>query len=219
MADDKRRRNKTPSSSSSPVDSVDSGLQSGLGVPTSTSSGVSLTRSPQTNSDIPTTSERRPFASSSYKSRYSQESLSKSQNKPTRRKSIFVEELNFQPIPDVHTVTSTSAIGSIQALNTQHPPIPHSRNSLSYSNSPLSVNPSKAKESYIMQLPIQPIRFSVLLLVLVAFTTVSLSISAEGDLDGLLRRVPGDDVMEKRQGMMMQPIRHDCQTRIRCSKH
>ncbi|KAK6535962.1 hypothetical protein TWF281_000211 [Arthrobotrys megalospora] len=139
---------------------------------------------------------KKPFTSSSYRSRFSNNppSIPKGYSRPKKRQSIFTEELDSDfPSDDV---TSTNSNIASSKNSSRQPSI-------------LSVNPLKAKESYIMQLPVQPFRISIILLFLVAFTTISLSTSAEADLDALLlKRVPGEEsVVERREASIAPSFR------------
>ncbi|KAF3904082.1 hypothetical protein ABW21_db0209731 [Orbilia brochopaga] len=138
----------------------------------------------------PGTASRRPLTDPAYRHRYvAGASLPK---KPGRRESVFVEDLDA-------AITSPATVAAgINSLTTPPP----SRSPGAIQQYIHSVNPLGTKESYIMQLPILPSRFSILLFLLVACSTISLSTSAEHDLDGLLKRVPGaEGVVERREGI------------------
>ncbi|KAJ6259988.1 hypothetical protein Dda_5632 [Drechslerella dactyloides] len=139
----------------------------------------------------PDTASRRPPTDPAYRSRYAAGgSQPRGQKKPGRRESVFIENLDG-------AVTASASIN----INTTVPPPPSSPSPLPHhSYRTHSINPLGSKESYIMQLPILPSRFSILLFLLVACSTISLSTSAEHDLDGLLKRVPGaEGVVERRE--------------------
>ncbi|KAK6508965.1 hypothetical protein TWF481_003732 [Arthrobotrys musiformis] len=157
---------------------------------------------------------KKPFTSSSYRSRFSNpnsssnsSSSSSSSNIPSgysapkKRRSVFIEQLGS-------TTTDQSP-----SDNASIAPSPSKRNTREISrttNTILSINPLGRKDSYMMHLPFQPLRISILLLLLVTFTTISLSASAESDLDSLLlKRVPGEaeGVVERREASIAPSFR------------
>ncbi|EWC43907.1 hypothetical protein DRE_01259 [Drechslerella stenobrocha 248] len=154
---------------------------------------------------------RRPFTDPAYRSRYSDGcgSLSRASRRPVRRESVFVEQLDV-----VATATAPNGANHVTSHLSSTPassPFHHRNLNLHNLHRPslLAINPVKAKESYIMQLPVHPSRFSLLVLFLVACSTISLSTSAERDLDGLLKHVPGagEGVVERREASVAPSFR------------
>ncbi|RVD81164.1 uncharacterized protein DFL_009039 [Arthrobotrys flagrans] len=145
---------------------------------------------------------KKPFTPSSYRSRFSNPTSNSNPNNtntsippghptPKKRRSIFIEQLDSstdQIPPNNAPIISSSSPKNPRRITPQ---------------TILSINPLSQKDSYMMHLPLQPLRISILLFLLVTFTTISLSTSAESDLDSLLlKRVPGEDqgVVERREG-------------------
>ncbi|KAK6343924.1 hypothetical protein TWF696_007577 [Orbilia brochopaga] len=162
--------------------------------PSSPSASASSTAVP-----APDTASRRPPTDPAYRSRYAaggsqpRSQRSNSRKKPGRRESVFIEDLD---------AAITSPVTVAAGINSVTPPAAATSppNSIHHSHHILSINSLGTKESYIMQLPVQPSRFTILLFFLVACSTISLSTSAEHDLDGLLKRVPGaEGVVERRE--------------------
>ncbi|KAK6516250.1 hypothetical protein TWF506_006159 [Arthrobotrys conoides] len=163
---------------------------------------------------------KKPFTPSSYRSRYSTSSSTSSSpsssnsstsippgySAPKKRRSIFVEQLDSTDLDHQHHHYQPNA--SITSSSSQ-PPTKNRRSRSSSSSSSkrrrhpiLSINPIGQKDTYIMNLPFEPLRISILIFLLVSFTTISLSTSAGSDLDGLLlkRMVPGGEgVVERRE--------------------
>ncbi|KAF3940289.1 hypothetical protein ABW19_dt0210281 [Dactylella cylindrospora] len=209
MADPNRRRNKIPPSSSkvdppSSSHSQSSTIESSASKDIAKSSGVSVAS--QTNNNRNSGSRtKKPFTDSSYKSRFSDDQLSsETLKRPIRRRSIFVEELDLDLDLDITNTDINPTSAGTESITNSNNHIPNSNTA----HPILAIHPYKVKESYIMQLPIQPFRFSLLLLLLVAFTTISLSTSAERDLDGLLNRMPAEEiVVEKREASIAPSFR------------
>ncbi|KAK6362748.1 hypothetical protein TWF730_000203 [Orbilia blumenaviensis] len=147
---------------------------------------------------------KKPFTSSSYRSRFSNtntgpnspSSIPPGYSAPKKRRSIFIEQLDSDPIqPDATASPSIAPKKQGKRSPTTSP-----------SSQILSINPLGQKDSYMMHLPLQPLRISILLLILVAFTTISLSTSIESDLDSLLlKRVPGEDAVVERREASIAP--------------
>ncbi|EPS35769.1 hypothetical protein H072_10757 [Dactylellina haptotyla CBS 200.50] len=227
MADSSRRMpSSTPTASSNRSDSSSASapstaISTGVSIPSSrTNDNNKTNRSNPSQSGGSSISDppKKPFTDSSYRSRYSDAgSLPRGYKKPVKRRSIFIEDLESELDPTVlppsitrpdttsgrsSRHTSSTGASVAPASNSIYPPPPPSVSRLPI----YAINPSKSKESYIMQLPVQPFRLSVLLLLLVAWTTISLSVSAERDLDGLLMRVPGEEgIVERREGNTNPP--------------
>ncbi|KAK6538307.1 hypothetical protein TWF694_011187 [Orbilia ellipsospora] len=231
--------NRSKSSFSKSIAST--ATSSGVQLPPSLSSSSTARTNHLGDSDriIPDPSKK-PFTDDSYRSRFADEgSLPKGYKRPVKRRSIFIEELDaadldptalshLPPPPTSistsgstrsrHTTTSTTANSNNTAAaadsRTRTPNSTNNISSIPLNSHIYAINPSKSKESYIMQIPLQPFRLSVLVLILVAFTTISLSVSAEGDLDGLLKRVPGEEgIVERREGTHT-PTTHRLKSRI-----
>ncbi|KAF3914609.1 hypothetical protein AA313_de0200643 [Arthrobotrys entomopaga] len=200
---------------------------------TATSSGVQLpssstsrTNNNNNNRDTDTSdvrsgsisdSSKKPFTDDSYRSRFANEgSIPKGYKRPVKRKSIFIEELDAADLdpailPHPPSITISGSTGSRHTTTAtttdsqdQTPNVTNHTSSIPFNSHIYAINPAKSKESYVMQIPLQPFRLSILVLILVAFTTISLSVSAEGDLDGLLKRVPGEEgIVERREGKLL----------------
>ncbi|KAK6357600.1 hypothetical protein TWF718_001908 [Orbilia javanica] len=150
---------------------------------------------------------KKPFTSSSYRSRFSSTSSDPNSPVPRKRRSIFVEQLDStdqsQDQDQDHISQENASIASSSS------PKKNTRSGEKSTYPFLSINPLGQKDSYMMHLPVQPLRISVLILFLVAFTTISLSTSAESDLDSLLlKRVPGEEgVVERREASIAPSFR------------